>query len=202
MAFVDLSNCNYFADRVFGETSMLQRLKRISHSVRFENPYWKYGYDRYRMPNGATGDYHYVMSNGSVMIVPRLADGSILLLRQYRYLNERVSIEFPGGGIEPGLSVEANAAKELAEETGYRTKRLTKIGEHNPYNGVTNEISHVFLADEMLLEDASPDESEEFELLRCSPIEVADSIRSGAIWDGMTIASWCMYRYSKDFRSE
>jgi len=43
--------------------------KTVSKTVLFENPYWRYGCDRVEFPSGKLGDYHYVFTNGSSMIV-------------------------------------------------------------------------------------------------------------------------------------
>ncbi len=173
---------------------MFQRLETLSREVRSTNPYWDYYCDKYRMPNGNVGEYHYVHSKGSVFVVPQLADDLFVLVRQVRYLNQRVSVEFPGGGVEPQLSRPLNAARELAEEAGLRAGDLRTLGEFNPYNGVTNEICTVFLARELQAEEREHDESEEFDIVHWSGARIDEAIRSGELWDGMTLAAWSLYK--------
>ena len=56
--------------------------KTISKSVLFTNPWWKYCLDQIELPTGKPGEFHYVLTNGSSMIVPIDGDGKILLVRQ------------------------------------------------------------------------------------------------------------------------
>ncbi len=174
---------------------MLKELKQLSHSTRLENPYWRYDVDVYEKPNGSTGEYHYVHTPGSVMIVPRLEDGRFVLTKQYRYLNRRISVEFPGGGLPEGAEPLAQAAKELHEETGLQAASLRPIGQFCPFNGVTDEMCHVFLAEGLSVHEipATPDESEEFEHVVLSESELVACMRSGELFDGMSLAAWQLY---------
>lgn len=172
---------------------MLKKLEQISTRLEKENPYWEYRIDEYKFANGNTGVYHYVNSRGSSMLIPIMDDGKIILTKQYRYLNQKVSLEFPGGGQENGLSNLENAKKELQEETGYSSENISKIGEFNPCNGVTNEICSVYTAKNLEYKGAKPEESEEIELVFMTVDEVKKAIVDGTLWDGMTLASWSIY---------
>ncbi|HEU5360047.1 MAG TPA: NUDIX hydrolase [Candidatus Deferrimicrobiaceae bacterium] len=168
----------------------LKPWKKLSESVVFRNPYWTYRRDAFELPSGRPGEYHYVHTNGSSMVVPVLGDGTVLLVNQYRYLLDRESAEFPCGSVKDGSNHEETARQELAEEAGYSAEILVPVGEFNPYNGVTDEMCRVYVARDLRFVGGTPDATEEFELLRLSPAEVGARIRSGAIWDGMTIAAW------------
>ncbi|MDH7516598.1 MAG: NUDIX hydrolase, partial [Bacteroidota bacterium] len=98
------------------------------------------------MPDGSESEYHSIETPGSVMIVPVDGEGRFLMVRQYRYLNGRESLEFPGGGIVAGLTVEESAVRELVEEAGCVADDMRVLGTHNPWNGVTGELCTVFLA--------------------------------------------------------
>ncbi len=149
--------------------------------------------DEYNWPDGTVGEYHYVQTNGSTMIIPQLDETTFVLTRQYRYLNGRVSLEFPGGGIKKGLEPEQNAREELEEEAGYEAGYLNELGIFNPFNGVTDEICHVFLARDLNFVGAKPEPSEEFEIITLSFNEIEEKIRTGELWDGMSLASWSLY---------
>jgi ADP-ribose pyrophosphatase len=124
------------------------------------------------------------------MIVPLMEDGTVLLVKQFRYLLGKESIELPCGSVKDGSNHDETARHELSEETGYSAKELSKAGEFNPYNGVTNEICNVYLAKNLEYVGGTPDETEEFEIVRLAPGEIDEFIRTGVIWDGMTIAGW------------
>lgn len=172
---------------------MLTQLEQKSSEVILENPYWQYRKDTYSLPSGTKGDYHYIHSHGSVFVIPVTDEGKLILLRQYRYLNRRESIEFIGGGIKEGQSAEVAARAELSEEAGITAKELQKIGEFNPFNGVTDEICTVFVAKGLSFGAAKPEESEEFERLEHPPHVLREMIARGEIWDGMTLAAFALY---------
>jgi ADP-ribose pyrophosphatase len=154
--------------------------------------------DDFELPSGKMGEYHYVHTNGSAMIVATLDDGRVLTVRQYRYLLERDSLEFPCGAVKDGESYEETARHELTEETGHSAGRLVFAGQFNPYNGMTDEMCRVYLASDLYPAVATPDETEEFELIPLVGDQIEQYIRDGTIWDGMTIAAWHIVRHRLD----
>ncbi len=166
----------------------------MTNETLHRNPWWTYKRDTFALPSGEEGEYHYVTTPGSVMLVPRLRDGRYLLVRQYRYLNRRVSIEFPAGGIKQDQAVVDAARAELREEAGVAAGTLREIGQFNPFNGVTDELCHVFAAADMTAVRAEPDVTEEFEILHLSEDSIEAAIVDGTLWDGMTLAAWSMYK--------
>jgi ADP-ribose diphosphatase len=168
----------------------LKPWKKLSESVVFKNPWWTYKRDAFELPSGKPGEYHYVHTNGSSMVVPIMEDGTVLLVNQYRYLLHRESLEFPCGSVKDGSTHDETAQHELVEETGYSAKILTTAGEFNPYNGVTSEMCRVYIASYLHYVGGTPDETEEFEIVPLASAEIDARIGSGLIWDGMTIAAW------------
>ncbi len=165
---------------------------RLTRTERARNPWWTYLHDTFRLPNGREGEYHLVHTNGSSMVVPVLPDGRCLLVNQYRYLAGRESVEFPCGSVKDGSTYERTAAHELREETGYEADSLVPAGSFNPYNGVTDEFCRVYVARGLRFAGAMPDDTEEIELLTLEPAEIDRRIADGSLWDGMTIAAWCL----------
>lgn len=168
--------------------------RKLAEETRAVNPWWIYKCDAFELPSGSRGEYHYVATHGSAMVIPLLADGRILMVRQYRYLNGRESLEFAGGGVKQGATHEQTAAEELAQETGLRAGRLEPIGEFNPFNGVTNEICRVFVARDLSDGALPPDETEQIAAEPLEPRELEERIRRREVWDGMTLAAWSLYR--------
>ena len=162
---------------------MLQRWKKISETLISKNPYWRYQKDEYELPSGNRGEYFYVRSNGSSMIIPIRDDGKIILVKQYRYLNNRDSIEFVCGGVKDGHTYEETARSELAEEAGFKAAEWKYLGEFNPFNGASDEMCRVYLAKNLVSIDSKPDLTEEFEYLFLTIDEVDKLIESGEICD-------------------
>lgn len=175
---------------------MLKRWKKLTTKDLFKNPWWTYKLDTFQIPDGVSGEYHYVYTNGSSMVVPVTPRGRILLVNQYRYLCDRESLEFPCGSVKDEHTHEETAHLELAEETGYSASSLTAVGRFNPYNGVTSEMCTVYLANELhpVQVEAVKDETEEFELLELTTSEVEQKIRTNELWDGMSLAAWVLAR--------
>lgn len=172
----------------------LKSWKKVRQVLEVKNPWWSYRKDEVILPSGQTGEYHIAHTNGSSMIVPILDDGRIILVNQYRYTGNRESLEFPCGSVKDGSNYDETARQELTEETGFDAKELTCIGEFNPYNGVTDELCHIYLAKRLTPVQSHHDETEEFEQVRLTAQELDTKIRSGEIWDGMTLAAWMLVR--------
>jgi ADP-ribose pyrophosphatase len=173
---------------------MLSRWKKLTSAIVHKNPWWTYFLDSFQIPNGVKGEYHYVHTEGSSLIVPITDNGKIILVNQYRYLKDRESIEFPCGGVKPGHAYDEMARLELEEETGYTGGAWEVAGEFNPFNGVTDEICRVFIARSLSGGKPKPEATEEFEILEVSPEELEEMISERKIWDGMTLAAWALVR--------
>ncbi|MBW7887858.1 MAG: NUDIX hydrolase [Bacteroidetes bacterium] len=174
---------------------MLKHWEKISSKIVFKNSWWTYKQDYFQIPNGIRGEYHYVHTLGASMIVPVTDEGKIILVKQYRFLCDRESIELPCGGVKEGMTYEETAHLEMEEETGFRAGKLEYAAEYNPYNGVTDEICKVYVASDLHQTKAIPDNTEEFEILYKHIHEVDELIRSNEIWDGMTIAAWGLTKH-------
>lgn len=172
----------------------LRRWKTLSESTKERNPWWHYKLDRFELPSGKHGEYHYVHTNGSSCVVPILPDGRIMMVKQYRYLARKESIEFPCGAVKDGSTYDETAAHELQEETGYKAAKMELAGTFNPYNGVTDEMCHVYIARGLTHVGARPDETEEFEFLPVRSEEIDSMMVDGTIWDGMSMAAWLLVR--------
>jgi ADP-ribose pyrophosphatase len=177
---------------------MLKRLRQISTEILHKNPWWEYRRDEYFHPDDSQGEFYYAHTLGAVFVIPEFADGRLLLLRQFRYLNQRESLEFVGGGVKAGQNHEEAAQAELLEEAGFLVNELIPIGWFNPMNGASDEECYVFIARGLTAANAHPEVSEEFEPIMVTPGELDALIANGEIWDGMTLAAYALYRnYSR-----
>lgn len=172
----------------------LPKWKKLNQKELDKNPWWVYRQDSFELPNGELGEYFYVHTNGASMTIPLLHDGRLVMVRQYRYLCDRESLEFPCGGVKGGSDFRQTAIRELAEEAGYQAEAWEAVGEFNPYNGVTNEMCRVYVARNLKEVRAQSDPTEQFEKIFLTPDELDARIMSGEIWDGMTLAGWLIAR--------
>jgi len=160
----------------------------------FSSPWMSIYHNQFELPDGKRGNYFYMHTNGSALIIPVMEDGKLLMIKQYRYLIDEISIEFPCGGIKNGQSALEAARAELIEETGYDTKKIKKIGKFIPYNGLSDEVCTVFLAYKLSFIGSKPDETENIEVFTSTPDEVNRMIQKGKISDGMSLAGWLLGR--------
>ncbi|MBI2419875.1 MAG: NUDIX hydrolase [Ignavibacteriales bacterium] len=166
--------------------------KKLRSRIHAANDHWEYYIDDFMLDDRQEREYHYVHTGGSTMIIPLLPGKMFLLTKQFRYLNQVDSLEFPCGAIQKGLSAEQNALKELQEETGYSARELTKIGEFTPYTGASDEICHLFIAENLFESPLPPDDTEDIELVTVTLQELDGMVVSNQIRDGLTLAAWSL----------
>lgn len=172
----------------------MKHLKKISEETIHANPWWRYKHDTYEKPNGEVGDYYYGETNGLVILIPVLENGKIILTLQYRYLMDRVSIEFPGGGIKPGMELLEAARQELFEETGWIADEMTNIGSFESSNGLAKDRGQVFMVQVVEQQAQQLDDTEQIELLYRTPSEIEEMVEHNDIWCGQTLAAWSLAR--------
>jgi 8-oxo-dGTP pyrophosphatase MutT (NUDIX family) len=106
--------------------------------------------DRVRMPNGDTteiAERDIVVHPGSVGVIGLDEDERVLLIRQYRHPVGRLLWEPPAGLRDvDGEPTWRTAARELAEESGYRAREWHTLLDVFTSPGMTNERVRVFLA--------------------------------------------------------
>lgn len=160
----------------------------------FATPWMSIYHDQFQMPDGKKGNYFYMHTRGSSLVIPVTDEKEVILVKQYRYLMNMASIELPCGGIKDGQDDSEAARAELVEETGYECGRLKKIGRFIPYNGLSDEFCTVFLAKKLSFIGARPDDTEQIQVIKASPSEIDSMIAKGRILDGMSIAGWMLSR--------
>jgi 8-oxo-dGTP pyrophosphatase MutT (NUDIX family) len=89
-------------------------------------------------------------------------DQRVLIERQYRPAVEKVTVDYPAGGIEPDdKDPEAAILRELQEETGYRPGSLKELAVVDSIPGLSSTRFHVFLAEGVFAAgEASPEPTE------------------------------------------
>ena len=143
--------------------------------------------DNVRLPNGKKSTREWVDHPGAVCIVPILNNGDILLIRQFRYGPRKEFIEIPAGKLDKNEEPLKCGIRELEEETGYKSNKLTYLTNIHPAIGFSNEKMWMYLAEELELSERKLDEDEFLELLP-TPLNMALKwVFSGKITDVKTI---------------
>ncbi|MBT3644106.1 MAG: NUDIX hydrolase, partial [Gammaproteobacteria bacterium] len=87
-----------------------------------------------------------------VNVLPITADQEVVFVRQYRHGSDALSLEIPGGMVDPGEAPIVSAARECLEESGFRASHLTSLGVLNPNPAVFNNQLHTFVAENVVIE--------------------------------------------------
>jgi ADP-ribose pyrophosphatase len=163
--------------------------ERLASREIFRGKTVKLDVDRVRLPNGNEMDFEMIRHVGAAAVVPIAADGTVLLIRQYRYAVGGFLLEIPAGKLDPGEAPETCAARELEEETGFRAAKLEPLGWIWTTPGFTDERIWLFLATG--LEPAKQD-LEDDEILSLERLAFADAVKKatqGEIHDGKTVCA-------------
>ncbi len=143
--------------------------------------------DTVQLPGGRTARREIVEHPGAVALVALDPDGKVLLVRQYRKPVERALLEIPAGTLNPGEDPAACAARELAEETGYRPGKLVPLVGFYSAPGFCEEYLHVYLATDLSPAVAEADADESIELVRLPLAECLRLARAGEIRDAKSL---------------
>jgi ADP-ribose pyrophosphatase len=79
-------------------------------------------------------------------VVPTTDDGRVVMVRQWRHGSGALTLEIPGGIVDPGESPAEAAARELLEETGYGGGEVVPIGVVSPNPAIFDNRVHTFWA--------------------------------------------------------
>lgn len=148
------------------------------------------------LPDGRRAEFEIVRHPGGAAVLPVLADGRLLLLRQFRPAADGAVLEIPAGRLEPEEDPAACAARELAEEAGYRAGRIEPLGETLSSVGFCDERIFLFLARDLVEVAAAPEPDEFLEPLVLTLEEALDRLRTGDIVDAKTQLALLLYRDS------
>jgi ADP-ribose diphosphatase len=147
---------------------------------------------RYESARSGEVDLEIIHHNGGAGALPLFDDGSVALVRQWRYPLGRYSLEIAAGRIEQGDAPLETAARELEEEVGYRASEFHKIGEFNVAPGYCEERLFVYLATGLEPCEQRLDDDEEIEVIKLPFDEARAKVVSGEIDDAKSIITILM----------
>ena len=167
---------------------------RILHSkIIYRGPVFGIRRDELIEPGGVRTTREMITHSGSVVVLPVLPDGRVVLIRQYRHAARTFLWELVAGRIDEGESPRKAAARELIEETGYRARRFRIFLDFFPSPGFLEERMFILLAEGLSEGIAQPEKDERIESRAYDRKELEQMIQKRVIRDGKTIAGLLYY---------
>ena len=169
-------------------------VRMLTTSVVYADQWLTFRRDETERRDGSRGTYAYVEKRNFALIIPA-ENGGFHLVEEYRYPLGQRGWSFPQGGFphdESGTAEEL-ARLELAQETGLRAARLTRLGTVAAGHGMTNQYGEYFLATDLTPgpADLEPEELD----LQCAWVardEFEEMIRDRRIVDDSTLAAYAL----------
>lgn len=167
--------------------------KILKSTVIYDGPIFGVRRDEVLEPNGLQAVREVITHPGSVVVLPVLADGRIVLIQQYRHATRQFLWELVAGRIDEGESPKKAGARELLEETGYRAKKLEVFLDVFPTPGFLEERMYILLATGLTVGEAQPEFDEKIISHPYKVDELKKMMQRGELRDAKSIAGILYY---------
>jgi ADP-ribose pyrophosphatase len=138
------------------------------------------------LPNGRRATFEVIRHPGGAAVLPILADGRVVLIRQYRPALGTMLWEIPAGRLETGETPEECVRRELVEEAGYVAGRLVPLGGLWSAAGFCDEHVALFAAFDLQPVPSAPEADEIIEPVSMPLDEALGLLFRGEIRDAKT----------------
>jgi ADP-ribose pyrophosphatase len=127
-----------------------------------------------------------IVEHDNAVAIVAISEGHVTLVRQERVATGGKVLELPAGMLEDGESPLETARRELREETGLHGGEWVEVAAFFTSPGFTDEKIHLFIATGLERGEASPEGTEDLELVRVPLDQVPSLIEE--VEDGKTLA--------------
>ncbi|CAG0931238.1 ADP-ribose pyrophosphatase [Planctomycetaceae bacterium] len=126
---------------------------------------------------------------GAACVLPMIDDDTVLMVEQWRIGARKSLLEIPAGTLDEGEDPMACAARELEEETGYKSGKLEHLFTMYPSPGILDEKMFIFMARDLTKTQTNMDEDEQITIKPMSFRDLRIQLKANNIKDGKTIAA-------------
>lgn len=144
--------------------------------------------DQAQMPDGQVCDREVVEHPGGVGIALEDEDGKFFFVTQWRYAQEKITLEYPAGKREAGEDDLNTAKREIIEETGYEGNDWQYLGLLYPTPAYDSETIGMYYAKKGKFLGQHLDDDEYINVSMLTLDEITDKILAGEVHDAKTIA--------------
>lgn len=174
---------------------MAEKVERVKRELKCRGHIIDFYTDHVKVADGKIVQWDFIKHKGAAAVVPITKDGKILMVRQYRNALDRFTLEIPAGGRntenEPTKDC---AARELEEETGYRSDNLEFLISLKTTVAFCDELIDVYVAKDLIPSKQHLDEDESIDVAAYSVDELCQQIYSGKMQDSKTVAAILAYK--------
>ncbi|GIW48471.1 MAG: ADP-ribose pyrophosphatase [Deltaproteobacteria bacterium] len=129
-----------------------------------------------------------------INVIATTPDEHVVLIEQYRHGIGSVTLEIPGGMIDPGESPLEAARRELLEETGFSSEEWICLGRVHPNPAIQQNVCYTFLArNARKSEEPSLEDTEDIASLLVPLSDIRSLIAKGKITHSLVIAAFYWY---------
>jgi ADP-ribose pyrophosphatase len=134
-----------------------------------------------------TVDMECIKHPGGAAVVPLLPNGSVVLIKQYRYLIGDTIWEIPAGRLEQGERSRDCALRELEEEVGYKATEVVQLTEIYSAPAYCTEVIYIYLATGLVPGVQKLDDDEFIEVVTLPLSEAIAMVENREITDAKTV---------------
>ena len=141
--------------------------------------------------NGRDREIAIIDSRDWVNVVAVTTDAEIVLVRQWRHGTEHVTLEIPGGLVDPGESPADAAVRELREETGFSGGTVSALGVVEPNPAFMSNRCHTYLVEDCSRTGVQAlDDGEDIEVTTRPLASIRELVAGGAIDHALVVCGF------------
>ena len=174
---------------------MIEKMKRLKRELMYKGSILDIYKDTMEFANGKQEEWDFVSHRmGAAAILPVLPYGRIVMVRQYRNALERETLEIPAGARDSKTEdTSVCAARELEEETGYKSNHVEFLLSLRTTVAFCDEFVDVYLATDLEKGKQHLDDAESIDIEIYTLDELCQMIYSGELQDSKTVAAIMAY---------